>query len=259
MLDGGHGDVEILAANLAFTTPTELCALRALVDHAALVAEKVYFDCPVLSDTNNYLGRMDFYADLPKNVVLSHDPPTMRRIRTTKLIELYRVRAAEDVQRLEERVWPVAKDHFGAGPMAKACVEVIAAASENVIDHANSPIGALVAAQRYDGTRLEIAVIDLGLGIPTTLRRRPDFEGLTDMAAVEQSLQDGVTSTGEEGRGAGMAELIAAARRVGSSTLTIESGRAHLLISSRHGTSDIHRVAPGTPLRGTWISLRLQP
>jgi hypothetical protein len=156
-------------------------------------------------------------------------------------------------------VWQVAQPHFGNGPMAKACVSVIAAASENVLDHARSPIGALVAAQGYERTGLEVAIVDLGVGIPNRLRGNSQFGHLTDIEAVEHALRDGVTSTGEVGRGAGLAELIAAAEQVGRSTLVIQSGQAHFTVSSRDGTNHIYRTRPESAVPGTWISLRLQP
>jgi hypothetical protein len=259
-LDGRYGQVDVLAASLRFATPLDLCALRALVDYAAGCADLVDFECPSLVEVQNYLGRMNFYADLPPNVVLSRDPPALRRNdRSTRLVELCRVESCDDVQQLEERVWQVAQSHFGKGPMAKACVSVIAAASENVLDHATSPIGALVAAQRYERTGLEVAIVDLGVGIPNRLREKPEFDHLTDIDAVENALRDGVTSTGEVGRGAGLAELIAAAERAGRSTLVIQSGQAHFTVSCREGANDIYRTRPEIPVPGTWISLRLHP
>jgi hypothetical protein len=259
-LDETYVEVDVHAASLRFATPLDLCALRALVDHAATCSDVVNFECPSLIEVQNYLGRMNFYVSLPSNVVLSRDPPAIRRNdRSARLVELCRVESCDDVQLLEERVWKVAQPHFGNGPMAKACVSVIAAASENVLDHAKSPIGALVAAQRYERTGLEVAIVDLGVGIPNRLRENPEFDRLADIDAVEHALRDGVTSTGEEGRGAGLAELISAAKRVGRSTLVIQSGQAHFTVSCRDGGNEIHRTMPGSPVPGTWISLRLQP
>jgi len=259
-LDSQCDRFEVLAGSLRFVTPLELCGLRALIDHAAQLADRVHFDDPLIPDVHNYLARMDFYSDLPPNVELSRKPPTIRRNdRRDNLIELCRIMSIEDVEALPERVWRIAHPHFGTGPTAKACGTAIAAATENVLDHARSPIGALVAAQRYDRAGLELAVVDLGLGIPTTLRANAEFGRLTDLDAVEQAVRDGVTSTGEKGRGAGLAELISTAQRAGNSTLVIQSGYAHLTVSSRGGLANIHRTCPGTPVPGTWISLRLQP
>lgn len=258
-IDGPRGEVHLMAGSLAFTTPMELCGLRALVDHAARHANTVNFACPTSRDVHRYLARMNFYADLSENVILSEPIPQLRRQnRKTRLVELSRIRCGDDVQDFIGRVWEITKGQLGAGPMAKACATALGAATENVLDHASSPIGALVAAQRYrDG--LELAVVDIGLGIPTTLRRRSEYSALSDLEAVQLALEDNVTSTGEPGRGAGLPELIDAVGHAGNSTLVIRSGRAHLTASVRTAKRETQLLTPSSPVPGTWISVRLQP
>lgn len=252
--------LEVMAGSLAFATPLDLCALRAMVDHAADICDSVFIDCPVTADVNNYLARMNFYEGIPANVELSRAVPVLRRTdRSTRLIEVCRVQSCDDVQRLEESVWAVAQPHFGTGPMARACVSVIAAATENVLDHAKSPVGAIVAAQNYRHSGLRLAVVDLGLGIPETLRYRAEYQRLADVDAVKRSLEDGVTSTGEPGRGAGLAEIIASARRTKNSTLLIQSGRAKFTLACSQGNARTHSARPGISTPGTWISLVLDP
>lgn len=255
-----HERLEVLAGSLSFATPLDLCALRALVDHAAVACDTVFFDCPVTVDVHNYLARMNFYDGMPANVELSRSAPALRRTDlSARLIEVCRVESIDDVQRLEESVWAVARPRFGSGPMARACVSVIAAATENVLDHAKSPVGAVVAAQSYRSSGLELAVVDLGLGIPDTLRSRAEYQGLTDIDAVRRALDDGVTCTGEEGRGAGLSEIISSARRTKNSTLVIQSGRAKFTLSCSGGFARTHSTLPGISTPGTWISLVLSP
>lgn len=259
-LDGPIRELHVLAASLAFATPRDLCALRALIDRASMTCDSVHLDCPVTADVNNYLARMNFYTDLPDNVHLSQQAPTVRRSdHKTRLIEVCRVSSSEDAQRLADSVWEVAKSHFSSGPIARACVSVIAAATENVLDHAQSPVGAVVAAQSYRTTGLQLAIVDLGLGIPTTLRSNQDYEGLTDLEAVQSALEDHVTSTGIAGRGAGMAEIIDSARRTRNATLVVQSGLASFTVSCTNGVSQTHATRPGTSTPGTWISLALRP
>lgn len=203
---------------------------------------------------------MDFYDGLPPQVQLSRTPPVLnRRDHRRRLIEICRVESIDDVQSLEGSVWEVAKGHFGTGPTAKACVSVIAAATENVLDHADSAVGAVVAAEKYRTRGLQLAVVDLGRGIPTTLRTRSEYRHLSDVEAVERSLVDGVTSTGEIGRGAGLAEVVSSAQRTRDSTLVIHSGRAQFTVSYRAGVPQVHSSSRGLPTPGTWISLVLKP
>ncbi|MGH8987958.1 MAG: hypothetical protein ACRDXC_05075 [Acidimicrobiales bacterium] len=259
-LDGEIAALDVMAGSLTFATPLDLCALRGLLDLAANACESVSFDCPVTPDVHNYLGRMNFYDGLASRVRLSAVPPQLnRRDRRARLIEVCRIVSADDVQVLEESVWEVARAHFGTGSMAKACVSVIAAATENVLDHADSPVGAVVAAQSYRNTGLKLAVVDLGRGIPTTLRTRREYCHLSDVEAVERALDDGVTSTGQAGRGAGLAEIIDSARRTKNSTLVIQSGRAQFTVSCSAGACNTYASRPGVPTPGTWISLVLNP
>jgi anti-sigma regulatory factor (Ser/Thr protein kinase) len=249
-----------MAASLEFATPREICGLRALVDHASGHAEHVMFDCPNSDDVHRYLTRMDFYANLPLNVALSRDVPVLhRQDRRRNLIELRRISTADDLETLLDRVWVVAQEQFGAGSLAKACAIAIGAATENVLDHAGSPAGALVAAQRYKSTGLELCVVDIGHGIPFTLRRNPEYADLTDVEAVARALDDGVTGTGAPGRGAGLNELVRTISRAGDAALSIQSAQASLQLTCRLGNRQIRQLTPQCPVPGTWLSVRLQP
>jgi hypothetical protein len=273
-VNGDQSEIHLMAGSLDFATPKEVCGLRALIDHAATRADRVVFDCPSRRDVHAYLARANFYADLPPNVQLSRPPPVLRRRnRRLTLLELIRVVSTEDVEGLMDLVYEVAKGQFGIGPVATACTTAIGAAIENVVEHADSPIGALVSAQRYrrfrrrrannstlqvPKTGLELAVVDLGQGIPTTLSRHPNHRGLSDLEALERSLEDGVSSTSDPGRGAGLAELVGAVGRTGHSTLELGSGRASLTLEWANGNHYRQRAVPGYTIRGTWISLRLE-
>ena len=175
------------------------------------------FDCPASTEVHRYLARMNFYADLPPHVVLSREvPPLRRRDRRTKLFELVRIRTPVDVEQLMERVHQVADAHLGTGLAAAACATALGEVTANVLDHAGTPEGALVAAQRYKTTGLELAVVDLGAGIPTTLARNAAHRGLSDIDALQRSLKDGVSGIDEPGRGSGLADLVKAVGRAGT-------------------------------------------
>jgi hypothetical protein len=254
-----HENVRLMAGSLNFATPREICGLRALVEHAAASAEHVDFDCPARGDVHRYLERVDFYEDLPNNVDLSRPRPTVRRLdQKRNLVELIRVRSTDDVETLMNRVSTIAMGQVGPGHVAKTFATAIGAATENVVEHAGSPIGALVAAQRYQRTGLELAVVDLGEGIPTTLARNHNHCGLRDLEAVERSLEDGVSSVDKPGRGTGLWELVEAVARGGNSTLGVGSGRADLTLSWQGGQPVRYATTPGYVIRGTWIWVRLE-
>jgi anti-sigma regulatory factor (Ser/Thr protein kinase) len=252
-------EVRLMAASMNFATPGEICGLRALLDYAAKRADRVMFDCPADTNVHAYLARMDFYVHLPTNVVLSQPAPTIRRRdRRSKLIELVRIRNSDDVEALMDRVHRVAGSHLGTGPAAAACAVAVGEAAANVLDHAGTPEGALVAAQRYKSTGLELAVVDLGDGIPTTLARNPAHRGLQDLDAVECSLKDGVSGIDEPGRGAGLADIVKAVGRAGAASLRLGSGRAQLSVGWTNGRQRRNRIVPGCQVPGTWIALTLE-
>jgi hypothetical protein len=257
-LEGGE-EVGIMAASLEFATPREVCGLRALLDHASANARRVEFDCPSKEDVHRYLERVDFYKRLPANVELSKPRPRIRRTsRERSLIELVRVSGCEDVERLMNRVSKIAAGQLKSRHLAMAFATAIGAATENVVEHAASPIGALVAAQRYARTGLELAVVDLGEGIPKTLTRNPEHHELDDLSAVARALEDGVSSIAGEGRGTGLWELREAVRKGGNSTLGIGSGEAELSIGWEDDDAIQNASTPAHPIRGTWIWVRLE-
>lgn len=259
-LDGcGEHEVSLMASSLRFATPREVCGLRAVLEHAAANTGRVYFDCPASDDIHRYLERMDFYRDLPTNVFLSRSRPRLRRReRGDRLIELCCVRTPADVERLDDRVAEIAEGQVGPGSVARAFVTAIGAAAENAVDHAESPIGALVSAQRYTAAGLELAVVDLGEGIPNTLARNPNHRGLTDIEAVELALEDHISRIAEAGHGAGLWEFIRDVSRGGDATVGIASGHADLRISWTGGIEKRNATTPRQPVPGTWIWVRLE-
>jgi hypothetical protein len=259
-LDGCHDEeIQVIARGLTFATPRELCGLRAVVERAAVVAERVHLDCPANDHLHRYLERMDLYRDLPDNVTLSRRRPRLRRrVRDGELVELVSISTLEDVDLLDTRVAKVAEGQVGPGSVARALVTAVAAAAENAVHHAASPFGALVAAQSYKRTGLELAVVDIGDGIPATLARNPKFAGLSDIQAVERALEDHVSCVREPGRGAGLWEFVRDVSRGGNATLGIASGHADLRISWSDGAETRNATTARQPVPGTWIWVRLE-
>lgn len=257
-LEERHDEVWLMAGSMDWVTPSEICGLRAVVEYAAMQSAAVHLDCPTNGDVHSYLERADFYDDLPGNVQLSRPRPSVRRkSHQEKLIELTRIRTRDDVEQLMDRVSKVAQKQISSRSLAKALTTAIGEATENVLDHAESPIGALVAAQRYRSTGLELAVIDLGNGIPTTLARNPRYAQLSHLQALDRALKDGVSSTCEAGRGAGLWELARTIQRAGDSTLRLGSGLGELALSWRAGRCRRSAVIPQHAISGTWISTRI--
>jgi anti-sigma regulatory factor (Ser/Thr protein kinase) len=259
-VDGESDEVHLMASGVKFATPLDICALRTLIDHASENARRVHLECPSDPSVHRYLERMNLYEGLPDNVTLSSPrPPIRRQPLGTKLIELSRIICDEDVEILMDRIAEIAGEQFGRrSTVTVAFATAVGAAAENVVMHAQSRTGALVAAQRYQHTGLELAVVDRGLGIPRTLAANPRHRGLSDLDAVERSLEDKVSSSLADGRGAGLWELCDAVAASRNATLAIASGRADLSLSWADGVLHRNPSTPAKPIFGTWISIRLE-
>ncbi len=217
--------VAIDASALQFVTPEDICGLRALIELAATIADRVTVVCPEDDNVHRYLARMNFYADRPPSVRYSRSVPWLRRRdRSHDLVELAMIQTPTDVGQQYERVMRIGAGQFGANsPMTTAFATAVAVAAENSVEHASAPLPAMMAAQRYGQSTLKLAVVDLGVSIPTTLRRNPLHRDLDDAAAIVRSLDDGVSSIIERGRGAGLADMMRKISRVGSAHLKIIS------------------------------------
>jgi hypothetical protein len=123
----------------------------------------------------------------------------------------------------------------------------------NVVDHAGSPAGGFVAAQRYKaGTPEEwiiVAVGDVGMGIRESLRAR--YGSMGDDEAIHRAIQWHVSRVPDRGRGQGLSSVVDGVRGLGG-TVCIRSGDASRTITSRRETT--LRVSR---LQGTIVGARL--
>jgi hypothetical protein len=120
--------------------------------------------------------------------------------------------------------------------------------TDNVLNHASSPIGGLVQIQSFPAReRVSFYVVDAGLGIPFTLRRA--LEGTTsDTDALDRAIREGVTRNKSTNQGNGLFGTFKCCEASGGEFL-IRSNNAVLLY--RNGTLTINR--DNVPFRGSFI------
>lgn len=244
------------AAGMVFVQPLELCLLRLLLERAATVAKRVVFVAPTDRDVANYIVRMNLSAGLSPNVEATGLRALGRRRNLAdRLIELTPISTRAEVAELDSRVSDVASQRFVDRSVAKAFVTAFLATTDNAIEHAESPSGAFVAAQRYRD-RLELAVVDGGRGIAASLAENPMHVGLDDESAIVAAL-GGATRHVGPGHGAGLAELVEKVSRVRASTLLIASGRGTATVTAISGRSDTRVTSTSVATTGTWIGITL--
>jgi hypothetical protein len=182
-------------------------------------------------------------GELPR--VAEHD-------RRDALIELQRFRDAHGSDRLASFIW----ERLQGGADGEVVNQLFEAAGElgaNVVEHAGSPSGGFVAAQRYKaGTadeRIIVAVGDAGIGIRESLR--PRYGDMTDDVAIRRAVQWHVSRVPEQGRGQGLPGVVDGVRGL-DGTIWIRSGAALRRITrGRQTTVGVSR------LQGTIVGARL--
>ncbi len=101
------------------------------------------------------------------------------------------------------------------GEVVNQLFEAAGELGQNVVEHAGSPVGGFIAAQRYKAgapeERIVVAVGDAGVGIRESLRAR--YGDMPDGEAIRRAIQWNVSSVPDEGRGQGFRASSMASRR----------------------------------------------
>lgn len=253
-LDVDSGAARLDLARIGFVDAYALTGLACFVASAARDGLPVRVVLPEEPDVRSWLSRMHLgdvleafdvhvEGELPR--VAEHD-------RRDALIELQRFRDAHGSDRLASFIWE--RLQGGAdGEVVNQLFEATGELGANVVEHAGSPSGGFVAAQRYKaGTadeRIIVAVGDAGIGIRESLR--PRYGDMTDDAAIRRAVQWHVSRVPEEGRGQGLPGVVDGVRGL-DGTIWIRSGVALRRITrSRQTTLGVSR------LQGTIVGARL--
>ncbi len=127
----------------------------------------------------------------------------------------------------------------------------------NIYDHSTSPGGKVhgfIAMQAYKDS-VKFAVMDLGIGIPKSLRSR--FADLDDSELIQKAFVPGVSARHEEARGLGLTRV---AEIVGhqDGILNIRSGKAKVLLLGRQRQREIHKLQHALTFPGTQIGILLR-
>ncbi|HEX4305288.1 MAG TPA: hypothetical protein VHZ54_04575 [Solirubrobacterales bacterium] len=98
----------------------------------------------------------------------------------------------------------VETDTFAAASLELALIEL----TENVHFHADAEFGGFAAAQTFKNSKeIEVAIVDLGVGISQSLSQNPEYEesAADDVGAIKEALKPLVTANPERNRGYGLA------------------------------------------------------
>ena len=201
---------------------------------------------------NRYLHRMDFFR------VLFHEPDLpdpSDRDADAGLLECQHFTADEQLRGVTKAMLAAVEKQTQLGDTARYALDTcLSELFENVIFHAYTPHGGMAAAQTFK-RELELAIVDLGVGISSSLARNPDYAELAkrdDLTAVRTALVPNVTSTPDRNRGWGLAfteQLL----RLNGGRLIVRSGAGHV----QRGAKDVDKLDT-VPLPGTLVAMRIQ-
>jgi hypothetical protein len=251
-LDGGTAVIDLV--RVSFVDAYALTGLACFIASAARDGLPVNLVLPEEPNVRSWLSRMHFgdvidAFEVRVEGTLSRVPERDRR---DALIELERFQDAHGSDRLAAFIW----DRLEGGTDAEVVNQLFEATGElglNVVEHAGSPAGGFVAAQRYKaGTpeeRIVVAVGDAGIGIRESLRTR--YGDMTDSDAIRRAIQWNVSSIADEGRGQGLPGVVEGVKGLGG-TVWIRSGAALRTVTrGKAETSGVSR------LQGTIVGARL--
>ena len=130
----------------------------------------------------------------------------------------------------------------------------------NAIEHGANPLGACVAAARFEQPRRQVSIAlgDLGVGIPEHLRQRYP-EWFDDCFAIAQALEPRISGTGDAHRGNGFAETFEAALASALHAARVDIHAANGFVRAQFygGIKKLEPFPAARFRRGTWISYDL--
>jgi hypothetical protein len=253
-LDLDSGTARIDLARVSFVDACALTGLACFIASAAQDGLPVDLVLPEEPNVRSWLSRMHLGDVIDAFEVRVEG--TLERVperdRRDTLIELERFQDAHGSDRLAAFIW----DRLEGGADAEVVNQLFEATGElglNVVEHAGSPAGGFIAAQRYKaGTpeeRIVVAVGDAGIGIRDSLRTR--YGDMTDGDAIRRAIQWNVSSIADEGRGQGLPGVVDGVKGLGG-TVWIRSGAA-----ARTVTRGQARTSGVSRLQGTIVGARL--
>ncbi|MCP4607935.1 MAG: anti-sigma regulatory factor [Planctomycetes bacterium] len=207
----GDDSVHVDLSQVSFIKPPAvigiLTFIETIIDNAGC---KVEVSLPVSSSVLDYMVKVDFFTVLrqkgdwqvPSGLEDRHNP----RIRP--VIPVTRFFSNTDVENIANQMeLTFSSELLGLSTLLQPCHVIFSELADNVITHADSG-GGFVLAQQYNyrsGAEIEVAVGDSGVSIPATIGEVETFE--SDQQSILAALKDGMTRTGDPHRGYGLGHV----------------------------------------------------
>jgi hypothetical protein len=230
----------------AFTDPVGLVAIACAAEQAAAERGTHDYRPPADQSVARYHDRMNVPYVLGDLGVLPTDVQRVKVKSTDTLCELTPFPGGTRPHKMVELA--VARlEGTASARIVEAVWMCLIEASQNVADHARARTG-YAAAQVYEdrtvGERVVLAIGDAGVGIAGSLATRGE-QRPADLVAIEDAV-GGRSSTGDPGRGTGLASMRRAVQEFGGQMI-VRSGTANLHVwpTREHPSKNLTNL-PGT-------------
>jgi anti-sigma regulatory factor (Ser/Thr protein kinase) len=186
--------------------PTAIALLTAVTLRIAeedLLGEGSRAILPSSPLTRNYLLRMDFVRLLTGE----ETPEPFERRRAVGFRPCQRFTGGDDYHSVAADLTVALSERCETDSLARASIRIaLDELTENVVHHAESPIGGVAAAQGWPKRdAFEIGIVDLGIGIRASLTKNVAFADIEDdLTAISTALKPRVSSTPDRNAGIGL-------------------------------------------------------
>lgn len=235
-------------SRLVHISPTSLALLLATmkrVEADGLLAPGTRIITPASPPVARYIERMNLIRQLVGGEVAEgftrREPEGFRPVERFASGDDYWTMAGSLTDAVAERC----RVDKGGKSAIRVCLDEIC---ENVVHHADTELGGFAAAQGWPrkNREFEIAIVDLGVGIRSSLTKNPDYAHITDDAtAIATALQPRVTATPERNGGIGLfvtSMLLA----INGGILLVRSGTGAVFQGAKNTTESREVAMPGT-------------
>jgi anti-sigma regulatory factor (Ser/Thr protein kinase) len=202
-----------------------------------------------------YLRRMDFLELVLDKLDLEY-ADSLERHDTKGFRECRRFASEEECHAVAKGLADSAHERVVVDELSsQSLYTCLTELAENVYYHADSPLGGVAAAQALPkSNEVELAIVDLGIGIKESLSKNPIYHAAAadDLTAIRLALVPTVTATPHRNSGYGLA-FTQYLLGVNGGRLMVRSGHGHV----QRGAKTVDRIESDS-LPGTVVGLRIR-
>jgi hypothetical protein len=137
---------------------------------------------------------MDAFANLSQGIRMTDAPVPPGRRQNSNLIEVQRLTEPNHADEVSERVLEFLRARGLPDPIPSLATQIVGELADNAVSHGRGPCGAFCTAQAYGDGHVELALVDLGVGVRRHLAQNPNLPRYgSDSVALRAAAEEGVS------------------------------------------------------------------